>query len=253
MSGLLQVHRLLLPPDTAPQTVFALARDWFQLTQDASDGSLRLLGELTLIQGEVPQGAPEWVASCVELHSPAHRSSPVPPEIQKVGGLYAIFGDGEPVGAEREGLEFLMAAARYCAGALLTRKAYLPRGLDGDDRIVFAPIWLTPRALAAVVHDVVGVVQLRSHIGSESTDFYSLVSTTLYGSFTFDVAGAHSMPLSVHRHPWAQSGAVCYEIRHHGDDPGAAHIISACARLIARNTEGIVTNDDGFDVSNRMW
>ena len=128
---------------------------------------------------------PEWVSQVMLLHCRAQRSGPLPPELTGVDPLSDAFPKGQPTGAELVALTRLRAIARRLAGAL----RLIPGG-DGEAPVLFepspevsasltvyAPVWLGPEDLVAVLRPVapdlttaLEAVQPRGAVGLDAID-----------------------------------------------------------------------------------
>ena len=168
--GLLDTnHVLLLADDVAPDEVEALA-----LSQDIQSGwvgvsSLQLFPGVSLlgpwkVDAEMRRllGAPEWTTQLMILDCPRIRAGALPAELAGLDPLSDAFPKAQPTGAELVALTRLRAIARRLAGAL----RLIPGG-DKEDPVlvepspevsasltVYAPVWLGPDDLVAVLHPV---------------------------------------------------------------------------------------------------
>ena len=168
--GLLDTnHVLLLADDVAPDEVEALA-----LSQDIQSGwvgvsSLQLFPGVSLlgpwkVDAEMRRllGAPEWTTQLMILDCPRIRAGALPSELAGLDPLSDAFPKAQPTGAELVALTRLRAIARRLAGAL----RLIPGG-DKEDPVlvepspevsasltVYAPVWLGPDDLVAVLHPV---------------------------------------------------------------------------------------------------
>ena len=190
--GLLDTnHVLLLADDVAPDEVEALA-----LSQDIQAGrvgvsSLQLFPGVSLlgpwkVDAEMRRllGAPEWTTQLMILDCPRMRAGALPSELAGLDPLSDAFPKAQPTGAELVALTRLRAIARRLAGAL--------RLIPGDKEdpvlvepspevsaslTVYAPVWLGPDDLVAVLRPVtpevttaMEAVQPRGAVGLDAID-----------------------------------------------------------------------------------
>ena len=191
--GLLDTnHVLLLADDVAPDEVEALA-----LSQDIQSGwvgvsSLQLFPGVSLlgpwkVDAEMRSllGAPEWTTQLMILDCPRIRAGALPAELAGLDPLSDAFPHAQPTGAELVALTRLRAIARRLAGAL----RLIPGG-DTEEPVlvepspevsasltVYAPVWLGPEDLVAVLQPVapevstaLEVVQPRGAVGLDAID-----------------------------------------------------------------------------------
>ncbi|MFV0254349.1 MAG: hypothetical protein ACK5H2_13560 [Beutenbergiaceae bacterium] len=146
-------HLLLLPDGVTAADVAALAASWHP--DQGADGPPRTVAGLpqTWITGPWGKSAdvplPDWVASIFVVQAPVERADPVPPELRGRGDLLDAFADGEPVGAERQAIDFTLAAARRLGGGMRASGAngllLTPPGLP--DLVLFSEAWLPQQGL----------------------------------------------------------------------------------------------------------
>lgn len=159
-------HLLVVGDDVVPDEVEALALSAFDdVRAETRDllvgGELRLSGPWA-VTGAVANALdlPSWAAQAWVAHVAPERSEPVPAELQIPGGLLEVFAAGEPIGWERQVLDFLIAAARRLAGAVRTDAGPVlePDPDSAVDLVVLTDVWLDPDALGEVLaSDLPGV------------------------------------------------------------------------------------------------
>ena len=115
-------------------------------------------------------GAPEWTTQLMILDCPRIRAGALPAELAGLDPLSDAFPHAQPTGAELVALTRLRAIARRLAGAL----RLIPGG-DNEDPVlvepspevsasltVYAPVWLGPEDLVAVLQPVAPEVTRRA-------------------------------------------------------------------------------------------
>jgi hypothetical protein len=256
-------HLLVVPDDVAPDDVEALAMSRFPGAGAAPDGvglapGARLVGPWSAPR--VPElGMPPWPHHVYLTHAPRQRGAAVPRELRGRGDLLDAFADGEPVGLEREVVDFLLAAARRLGGAVRVEGRF---GLvltppPRPDLVLYSGSWLEPARLVEVLapqlpglavpeaaasprprvplhapaemdeaerrwlHAEADAYDAAALAGSgEEVPGYGATVDAEDGS-VFSVAAepVAQVPLVVTPSAWASAGAYCYEIRHHAAEP----------------------------------
>ncbi|MFV0427069.1 MAG: hypothetical protein ACK5KU_08540 [Beutenbergiaceae bacterium] len=158
-------HLLVFPSGVQPRELAALAASWFpggDQVDAAPQGAVAVLPE-TWIFGPwgKPTGLPlpDWVDSIYLVQAPVERTDAVPPELLGRGDLLDAFADGEPVGAERQAVDFMIAAARRLGGGVRVSGhdglLMTPEGLP--DLLLFSQSWLPQADLIDLLAPQVGL------------------------------------------------------------------------------------------------
>lgn len=256
-------HLLVVPADVAPADVEALAVSRFPGAVAALDGvdladGCRLVGPFSAPR--VPElGLPAWPHRVYLTHAPRQRGAEVPRELRGRGDLLDAFADGEPIGTERDVVEFLLAAARRLGGAVRVegRWGLVMTPPARPDLVLYSDTWLDPGRLVEVLAGRLPGLQVPEaaadpppprvplhappglsederrwlHAEADAFDAAALLTSDDapgYGAtvhaedgsvFSVAVEPVEQVPLVVTPLPWAHAGAVCYEVRHHAAEP----------------------------------
>lgn len=163
-------HLLLLADDVTADEIEALA-----LSQDVQAGWVGV-SNLQLFPGASLQGpwevdaemrsllgAPEWTTQLMLLDCPRVRAGAMPPELAGKDPLADAFPLAQPTGVELVALTRLRAIARRLAGALRVVPG-VPEGaapvlIEPSPEVsasltVYAPVWIGPEDLAALLGEV---------------------------------------------------------------------------------------------------
>ena len=283
--GLLDTnHVLLLADDVAPDEVEALA-----LSQDIQSGwvgvsSLQLFPGVSLlgpwkVDAEMRDllGAPEWTTQLMILDCPRIRAGALPAELVGLDPLSDAFPHAQPTGAELVALTRLRAIARRLAGAL----RLIPGG-DNEDPVlvepspevsasltVYAPVWLGPEDLVAVLQPVapevsaaLEAVQPRGAVGLDAID----PEHEGWGRIEVRAGATDGLPLAVRGEPWARGAVLSYDLRWIPLDQADAYaevvsrsrrrerqtardLVEELATVLVAAVSGVAVDDDGFLVS----
>jgi len=284
-------HLLVLPDGVDPADVEALVLSRFpESAVSRSADRVRLepvLGCAVSGPWAAPaQLVPGWAAAVFTLEAPVQRGPAVPRELQGRGDLLDAFADGEPVGRERELIEFGLAAARRLGGAIRASGSGMLMTPDHRvDLVVYSPVWLHPDALvhvlerhlpgvsmpavdagAALPADAVTGRRLiqdegeRRWLAAEAaaydaaaleevdvTESYGAVARADDAVFSIAVEAARGVPVVLSGIDLA--GLIIYELRCYTDgSPTAAAVarLDAAGRALVAAVGGHVVDDDGF-------
>lgn len=286
-------HLLVLPAAVPDESVATLLRALEPGAAWRSAPTRDLPGELDLLAGEAHDGAasfratltgpwrldllaradlalPAWAVHAFVLDTPPERSAPPPGRPHGYGPLLDAFPDGHPVGLELAALEALRAVARRLEGGLRTTtgEVIVPDPALAVDRTLYAPAWLSPAALAAVLDPALPGIRMLPGVSAEAAEeldgYGALWHPHGHGdpedAVLIEVEAAEVLPAALAAATWTASGVLTYRLRWlaQGErrDPAtragrrlredAAAAIAAAARALQTAVGGLALDEDGL-------
>lgn len=154
-------HLLVLAEDVYAEDVEALAASRFEGAARRGPRLLALTGDAVLTgpwavddAARAALALPAEAALAYLLRAPVLRGAPPSDAAITQDARARAFADGMPFGVEGDAVDFLVAAARRLGGAVRiagSGQVVVPDPDSDVDLWVYAPVWLDPQALLAVV------------------------------------------------------------------------------------------------------